>query len=78
MTCACGTYKKSLLCEPFRLSVLAVPLTEGIRDIIVAAAAAEKHQRHEPTPNEKGKKGSEAKCDPAVLPHLDAAAGVPH
>lgn len=56
--------------------VLVTP-AEGVGDIIVTAAAAEEHQRHQPAADEKGEESSEAKRDPAVLAHFDAAAGSP-
>jgi hypothetical protein len=43
----------------------------------MAAAAAEKHQRHQPATDDKGKERAEAKRDPAVFAHLDIAAGIP-
>lgn len=43
----------------------------------MAAAAAEEHERHEPSADHERKERSERKCDPAVLPHRRASARIP-
>src|SRR4051794_30499952 len=49
---------------------------ERVGGFIVPAAAAEKHQCHEPAPDKKGEEGAEPKGDPAMLTHFDAAIGI--
>jgi hypothetical protein len=50
---------------------------ERIRDFIVPAATAEKHQGHEPASDDKRKESAKAERDPAMDVHVDIGIRIP-
>jgi hypothetical protein len=53
------------------------PLPEWIGRFVVAAAAAEEHERHQPAADQKREESPKPKRDPAMLVH-DVLASVPN